>query len=214
MMRIVPSILTDRRKDLRRLLNQAMEFAEYVQIDFMDGRFVPSESVSPADLRGITTTVPCEAHLMVEHPEQFLPDLVSFGFRRIIFHIEAKTDALTTIRSIKQHRCEVGVALNPETNLTHVDGLISEIDSVLFLAVNPGFYGSPFIPEVLDKIRRFRHTHRTMVVGIDGGVALDNIVEIKALGVSYACVGSRVMLSENPGESYRRFRERAMGQEE
>jgi len=210
-MRIVPSILTDRRKDLRRLLNQAEEFAEYVQVDFMDGRFVPSRSVSPADLHGIATTMPCEAHLMVEHPEEFVRDLVSFGFRRIIFHIEAKTDPLTTIRSIKQHECEVGVALNPGTDLTHLDGLISQIDSVLFLAVNPGFYGSPFIPEVLEKIRLFRQTHPSMVTGIDGGVALDNIVEIKALGVSYACVGSRVMMSKNPGESYRRFRERAMG---
>lgn len=210
-MKIVPAILTDRREDLQRLLNEAEKFAEYVQIDFMDGRFVPSRSVTPADLYGIATTLACEAHLMVEDPHECLPDLVAFGFARIIFHVEVNTDPRTIIGSIKQHDREVGIAINPDTDVTHLGHVIPHIDSVLFLAVSPGFYGSPFIPDVLDKIRRFRQSHPSIVIGIDGGVSLDNISEIKALGVNYACVGSRVMLSKNPGESYRAFREREMG---
>jgi len=99
--------------------------------------------------------------------------------------------------------------MNPETDVTHLDHLVSQVDAVLFLSVIPGFYGSAFVPSVLDKIRRFRQIHPSTVIGIDGGVALDNLVEIKMAGVSYACVGSRIMLDENPAERYDEFAERA-----
>ena len=209
-MKIVPAILTDQREDLQTLLNRAEQFAEYVQIDFMDGSFVPSRSVSPADLQGITTSLACEAHLMVERPAEYLHDLAAFGFRRIIFHFEANTNPESLITAIKKHGCEAGIALNPNTDVRHVDHLVSRVDAVLFLSVNPGFYGSAFIPAVLDKIQQFRKSHPSTVVGIDGGVALDNVVDIKMAGVTYACVGSRIMLDEKPGERYEEFRERVM----
>jgi ribulose-phosphate 3-epimerase len=209
-MKIVPAILTDQREDLQTLLTRAEQFAEYVQIDFMDGSFVPSRSVFPGDLQGITTSLACEAHLMVERPDEYLRDLLAFGFRRIIFHFEANTNAESLITAIKQQGCEAGIALNPDTSFTHLDDLVSQIDAVLFLSVNPGFYGSAFIPSVLDKIRRFRQSHPSTVIGIDGGVALDNVMEIKMVGVTYACVGSRIMLSENPADRYRELSERAM----
>jgi len=209
-MKIVPAILTDQRDDFQTLLTTAERFAQYVQIDFMDGSFVPSRSVSPADLQGITTSVACEAHLMVERPAEYVHDLVAFGFRRIIFHFEANSNSESLIAAIKEQGCEAGIALNPNTEVRHVDHLVSRVDAVLFLSVNPGFYGSAFIPSVLDKIRRFRQSHPSTVIGIDGGVALDNVMEIKMVGVTYACVGSRIMLSENPADRYRELRERAM----
>ena len=208
-MKIVPAILTDQREDLQTLLNRAEQFAEYVQIDFMDGSFVPSRSVFPQDLQGIATSMACEAHLMVERPDEYLGDLLSFGFRRIVFHWEANTNPESLIGAIKQQGCEAGIAINPETDVTHLDHLVSQVDAVLFLSVTPGFYGSTFVPSVLDKIRRFRQSHPSTVIGIDGGVALDNLVEIKMVGVSYACVGSRIMLDEKPAERYDEFAERA-----
>lgn len=208
-MKIVPSILTDRLEKLEDILKKAEEFTDYVQMDFMDGLFVPSKSIWPKDIYGIKTTLVCEAHLMVEKPEQYLNDLKFFGFKRIIFHYEADSHPRTVIRIIKEEGIEAGIAINPETDISHLKDLISALDSVLFLSVRPGFYGSPFIPSVLDKIRKFRQLYPSIVIGIDGGVALDNISKIRSLGVNYACVGSRIFLSEDPGGSYRELEKKA-----
>lgn len=204
-MKIVPSILTDQLEQLRDILKTAERFADYVQIDFMDGLFVPSKGVLPQDMNSITTVLAREAHLMVEKPEEYLNDLKLLGFTRIIFHCEANTHPRGIIRRIKEQGMEAGMAINPETESSRLENFVSQLDSVLFLSVSPGFYGSPFIPSVLQKIGKFRERHPTMVIGIDGGVALDNISEIKSLGVNYACVGSRIFLSEDPVGSYREF---------
>jgi ribulose-phosphate 3-epimerase len=204
-MKIVPSILTDQLERLRDILSTAERFTDYVQIDFMDGLFVPSKSVLPQDMDRITTALDREAHLMVEKPEQYVSDLKLLGFKRIIFHYEADAHPQGVIRAIKEQNMEAGMAINPETDVSRLEGFVSELDSVLFLSVSPGFYGSPFIPSVLQKIGGFRRRHPAIVIGIDGGVALDNISEINSLGVNYACVGSRIFLSEDPEARYREF---------
>lgn len=209
--RIVPAILTDNVEHLRSTLTQAEEFTDYVQIDFMDGRFVPSKSVSPKEINGIGTTLTCEAHIMVKKPGQYLRDLKSFGFRRIIFHYEADSHPRALIRRIKEQGMEAGMAINPETDISGLHDFVPELDAVLFLSVNPGFYGSAFIPTVLDKIRSFREVHSSTVIGIDGGVELDNLSRIQASGVNYACVGSRIFLSDAPAKSYEELERKAMG---
>ena len=208
-MKIVPAILTDRLEELQNLLGKAETFADYVQIDFMDGLLVPSRSVSPRDLDAVRTSLACEAHLMVEKPDQYVTDLAAFGFRRAIFHYEAVPDRRAIVARIRQEGMEVGVAVNPETDVSRLENLVTDVDSVLFMSVRPGFYGSPFIPGVIDKIRAFREAHPSVVIGIDGGVGVENLSEIRAAGVDYACVGSRIFLSENPMESFRRLTEMA-----
>lgn len=208
-MKIVPSVLTDRLDQFRDILKKAETFTDYVQIDFMDGLFVPSKSVSPKDIAGVKTPLVCEAHLMVEKPEQYLTDLKRFGFKRIIFHYEADSQPRAVIRTIREQGIESGMAINPETHISRLDSLVSELDSVLFLSVRPGFYGSSFIPAALDKIPEFRQRYPSIVIGIDGGVALDNISKINALGVDYACVGSRIFLSEDPAASYGELEKKA-----
>ncbi len=208
-MKIVPAILTDRLETLRESLNAAQAFTDYVQIDFMDGQFVPSKSVSPKNLDGLSATLACEAHMMVKDPAQYLNDLRSFGFKRVIFHYEAESHPEPVIQTIKAQGMEAGVALNPETDISVLEGLVSELDSVLFLSVQPGFYGSPFVESVLQKIERFRPRYPDLEIGLDGGVGVDNISRIKTVGVNYACVGSRIFLSENPARSYKELEKKA-----
>ncbi len=210
-MKIVPAILTDQLEALRNTLKTAEEFTDYVQIDFMDGLFVPSKSVSPKELDGIKTTLACEAHIMVEKPGQYLTELKSFGFKRIIFHYEGDAHPKNVITAIREQGIQAGMAINPETDISDLEDFVSQLDSVLFLSVHPGFYGSPFIPSVLEKIQKFRQIYPAIEIGIDGGVGLDNVLQIKASGVNYACVGSRIFLSEDPARSYREFEVRAQG---
>ena len=99
----------------------------------------------------------------------------------------------------------MGLAVNPETTLSQFEELVYHIDSILFLSVNPGFYGSPFIAEVLEKIGECRSRFPSKVIGIDGGISLDNIQRVKSSGVDYACVGSRIFRHDDPRKGYNEF---------
>ena len=204
-MKIVPAILTDNSKNLKRMLGQAETFTDFVQIDFMDGDFVPSKSIGPEDLAAIEMRIGWEAHLMVKDPIGYLPSLNKGGLKRVIFHWEAVTHPESIVSAIRDLELAVGLAINPETALSEFEDFVPRIDSVLFLSVHPGFYGSPFVEEVLEKIREFRSRFPSMLIGIDGGVALDNIQRLKALKMDYACVGSRIFRHDDPRKSYEEF---------
>jgi len=99
----------------------------------------------------------------------------------------------------------VGLAINPDTTIPTMLPLIDEVDSVLLLTVNPGFYGSKFIPEVMDKVAELRKARPEMEIGVDGGVKENNITQIAQTGVDVIYVGSAIFLHPQPGESFRRL---------
>ncbi|MFA4910156.1 MAG: ribulose-phosphate 3-epimerase [Desulfobacteria bacterium] len=204
-MRIVPAILTDKLEDFQNMLNIAKGFTDYVQVDFMDGVFVPSKSISLDALMGMKIPLDMEAHLMVKDPNAYLASLKSIGAKKVILHFEADPDPENVISNIRNLGMEAGLAINPKTAISEFQSLVPHVDSFLFLSVDPGFYGSPFIPGVLDEIRCFRAQFPSAFIGIDGGISLDNIKKLKASGVDYACVGSRIFLQPDPKESYEAF---------
>ncbi|MEW6616218.1 MAG: ribulose-phosphate 3-epimerase [Thermodesulfobacteriota bacterium] len=204
-MRIVPAILTDKLDDFQNMIDIAKGFTDYVQVDFMDGVFVPSKSISLDALMGVKIPLDMEAHLMVKEPNSYLASLKSMGTKKVIFHFEADPDPENVISNIRKLGMEAGLAVNPKTAISEFQSLVPQVGSFLFLSVDPGFYGSPFIPGVLDEIRRFRSQFLSAFIGIDGGISLDNIKKVKAAGVDYACVGSRIFLQPDPKESYEAF---------
>jgi ribulose-phosphate 3-epimerase len=204
-MKIVPAILTDKPQDLKLMLAQAETFTDFVQIDFMDGSFVPSKSIGPEDLAEIAMNVGWEAHLMVKDPIRYLPSLKREGLKRVLVHWEAGPRPESFVSAIRDFGFHVGLAINPETTLSQFEELVDRIESVLFLSVDPGFYGSPFIAEVLEKIREFRSRFPSKMIGIDGGISLDNMQRVKSSGVDYACVGSRIFRHDDPRKSYEEF---------
>lgn len=203
--RIVPAILTDNTATLENLIRQTDKFTDYAQVDFMDGHFVPSSSISCKDIVSLKPKFNWEAHLMVLQPEDCLDDFKKAGAKKIIFHFEAVASQWKMIKLIKDLGMKVGMAINPETSINAFKEMVPEIDSVLFMAVHPGFYGAKFLPETLDKIKEFRKTYFKTEVGIDGGVKETNIVEIARSGVDVICVGSAIFLQPDPGAAYRRL---------
>jgi len=203
--RILPAILTEDAEALKDMVVRTETFANQAQFDIMDGRFVPSKSVSCEDIASLKTNLNWEAHLMVLHPEDYLEDFQRAGARRIVFHYEATSAPQDIIRKIRQLGVEAGLAVNPETPVNAFASLVDKLDSVLFLSVNPGFYGARFIPEVLDKIIAFRKTYPRIETGIDGGVKENNVVEIARTGVNIICVGSAIYNQPDPAASYRRL---------
>lgn len=202
---IVPAILTDDPKALETMVRQTETFTSYAQLDIMDGRFVPSQSITCEHIARLTIKLDWEAHLMVLRPETYLEDFQRAGAQKIVFHYEATDSPSEVISLVRKSSLGVGLAVNPETPVSAILPLASEIDSVLFLSVNPGFYGSKFIPEVLDKIREFRKAQPNLEIGIDGGIKESNIAQIARSGVDVICVGSAILQQPQPGESYRRL---------
>ena len=202
---VVPAILTEDPGALELMVRQVESFADYVQFDIMDGQFVPSRSITHQHLAVLSTTLRWEAHLMVEHPENYLEGFRQAGAQKVVFHFEATSSPQEVISQAKNLGLNVGLAVNPDTLLSTIFPLISEVDSVLFLTVNPGFYGSKFIPEVLDKVTELRRTMPGVQIDVDGGIKEGNIAKVAQAGVDVICVGSAIFLQPQPGESFRRL---------
>lgn len=202
---IIPALLTDKKGELTSMAKLCSSFCDYVQIDIMDGRFVPSKSVSIEDLKGFEVGIKCEAHLMVNDPLEWLEPFKKIGADRIIYHFEIDKGHSEIISKIREAGLGVGLAVNPSTKIEEFERLADKIDTVLFMSVNPGFYGAKFIPEVLDKIKEFKKRFASIPAGIDGGIKLDNILSAKQAGADYICVGSAILKSSSPKEEYLRF---------
>ena len=200
---IIPAILTDNPKDLEKMIRQAEQFTDYAQIDIMDGKFVPSKSIIASDLAKIKTNLFLEAHLMVSQPQNYIQDFKKAGAKKIIFHFEATKKPLEAIKAIKDAGLKAGLAINPGTKNSQISQLVEKIESVLFLSVNPGFYGAKFIPEVIDKAREFKRLFPSVQTGIDGGMKLDNVRLASEIAIDYICVGSAIFSKEDPGESFK-----------
>jgi ribulose-phosphate 3-epimerase len=203
--RCVPAILTDDPIDLGKMVLLTETFTDFAQFDIMDGRFVPSQSVSCKQIASLGTRLAWEAHLMVLHPESYLEEFKQAGAQKIVFHYEATPSPDQVIRQIKKLGMLAGLAINPETSTDVIRPLLDELDSLLFLSVNPGFYGAKFIPDVLDKIVAFRKAHPRLEIGIDGGVKENNIVQITETGVNVIYIGSAIFMQPDPADSYRRL---------
>ena len=209
--KVVPAILTNDPAALETMIRQAESFTNYVQLDIMDGQFVPSQSITWEHLTSLPTKLSWEVHLMVLRPENHLQGFHQAGAQKIIFHYEATPSPREVIARTRELGLGVGLAINPETTVSTILPLVDEVDSVLLMTVNPGFYGSKFIPEVMDKVAELRNVRPNMEIGVDGGVKESNITQIARAGVDVIYVGSAIFRQPQPGESFRHLQ--ALAQE-
>jgi len=207
-MKIVPSVLAEKFDDFIKRVRQAESFTDYVQVDLMDGIFVETRSFPPEEITSVQTTLSFEVHLMAEDPLGFMNGMEHPGLKKVIFHCEAEESNVELASSIRERGLSPGVAIKPETKLARCREVAEHVDTLLFLTVDPCCYGSPFKPEVLHKIVEARKLFPAKLISVDGGVSLDNLRDFFDAGVDYACVGSRIFLQEDPGESYRLFQQK------
>lgn len=203
--RVIPAILTEDPQALKTMLKQCASFTDYVQIDIMDGQFVPSNSITWRQITEIPENLRWEAHLMVEQPENQFPSFKKAGAKKVIFHYEAAPEPEKAISAARSLGLEVGIAVNPETPISSILPFTKKLDSVLFLSVHPGYYGAKFIPEVLDKIVELRRARPNLDIGIDGGIKEGNIIQIAKSRVNEICVGSAILLQPDPEAAYRKL---------
>jgi ribulose-phosphate 3-epimerase len=205
--RIVPAVLTEDPQELTRMLQKAADYTDFVQIDIMDGVFVPSRSITWRDIEKISPRPGWEVHLMVQSPEKEFAHYQKAGAVKTVFHFEATTQPEKVIATARALGLKVGMAINPETAVATVLPLTGKLDSILFLSVNPGFYGAKYIPEVLDKIVELHRLRPDLLLSIDGGINEKNLLEVAATGVSEICVGSGIFRQSDPAAAYRKLTE-------
>ena len=204
-MKIVPAILADNAEDFFMRLRQAEAFSDYVQIDLMDGNFVPSRSFPAETLNDTNTSIDFEVHLMVSDPQALMESIDNRHLKKVIFHFESHVKHLDFINQMKKRGIAAGMAIKPETKTGDFRAVAEKVDTLLFLTVDPGRYGNSFKPEVLRKIEEARRIFNNKTIAADGGVSLKNLKLFLDLGVDYVCIGSKIFLEGIPEENYRDF---------
>lgn len=196
---VVPSILS---ADFARLGQQVADAqaggADRLQIDVMDGRFVPNITVGPLVVQAVRqhTSLPLEAHLMIVEPERYIADFAQAGADIIIVHQEVSPHLHRTVEQIKQLGKRAGVAINPATPLAMLQEILNEIDLVLCMTVDPGFGGQEFIGSTLPKIARLRamiQQHGAHCdLEVDGGIHSETAPLVAQAGANVLVAGSAV----------------------
>ena len=144
----------------------------------MDGHFVDNISFGPAVVATVRkqTELPLDVHLMIEHPDHYVPRFVEAGANSITVHVEpeAKHDVAKTLRMIRDAGCRAGLSLNPATPFAAVEPYLTSIDLLLVMTVHPGFGGQAFRPEMMEKVKRAREWQRShgaaLDIEVDGGI--------------------------------------------
>ncbi len=202
---LAPSILS---ADFAHLAEQVRLVAEggasVIHVDVMDGHFVPNITIGSPVVRSLrkTTDLPLDCHLMIENPDQYIPDFADAGANWISVHQEACRHLNRTLHLIRGHNVLAGVVINPATPVETLSEVLDIIDYVLVMSVNPGFGGQKFIPGAVHKIRKLaelREQRRLNYrIEIDGGVALDTVGEVVRAGAEILVAGSAVFGKGDP----------------
>jgi len=202
---IAPSLLSADFSDLKSAVKMINESeAGWLHLDVMDGVFVPNISFGLPVIRAVKTiaTKPLDVHLMIVNPEKYISEFRKAGADILTVHFEACTHLHRVIQQIKSEGMKAGVALNPHTPVEVLEDIISDIDLVCMMSVNPGFGGQKFIPHTLDKISRLKDIIKrkrlSTQIEADGGVDLENYKSIVEAGANVLVAGNTVFTSSNP----------------
>lgn len=203
MPQVSPSLLSADFGKLNEQVKRIEESgAEILHLDVMDGHFVPNISFGPVlieKLRAYSKLI-FHAHLMIEKPEQYINNFAEAGADIITVHCEACTHLHRTLQSIKEKNLKSGVALNPATSINEVEYVLSMVDYVLIMSVNPGFGGQDFIPfslNKLEKIKEIRDKYKySYKIEIDGGIDLDTAASSVKAGADILVAGTAVFKND------------------
>ena len=210
---VSPSVLSADFGQLDRdimMLNAS--HCDWIHLAVMDWVFVPNISFGFPVMQAIArkTEKPLDVHLMIEHPEKFIPEVKALGTYIMSVHQEACPHLHRVVQQIKDAGMKAGVVLNPATSLTTVEEILGEADMILLMSVNPGFGGQRFIPSVMDKIRRLKQmiisSGSTALIQVDGGVGFQNAATLYEAGADVLVAGSAVFQAPSPLEAIDRLK--------
>jgi ribulose-phosphate 3-epimerase len=200
MIKLAPSILSADFSRLRAEIQDVEQAgADWIHIDVMDGHFVPNITLGPLIVEAIRphTTLPLDVHLMIEQPDRHIAAFAKSGANLISVHQETSPHLHRTIHRIKEEGVRAGVAINPATSVSMIEPILSDIDMVLLMTVNPGFSGQTFIRSVLSKLQQTKALLQSkgltnVEMEVDGGIQRETTAEVVQAGATVLVAGSAI----------------------
>ena len=211
--RIAPSVLS---ADLGRLAEQVARVeaggAEWIHVDVMDGHFVPNLTFGAPVIRALRklTALPLDVHLMVEHPERYIPEYAELGVAVFTFHPEATVHVQRHLAAVREKGMLAGLAFNPSSPLAALEETLADVDLVLVMSVNPGFGGQGYLPAATDKLRRARalldRAGSRAALEVDGGITVATIRAAWEAGADTFVAGTAVFGAPDPARAVEALR--------
>jgi ribulose-phosphate 3-epimerase len=212
-LRITPSILNVDHSILKAEIARIAEDSDLIHLDIMDNLFVPNLTWDFAAAEEIIRNcpIPIDAHLMVNDVDRIALDYARVGAGSVTIHVEASDAPIQTLKEIRKLGARAGLALKPGTDIENYADLLSNIDMLLIMTVEPGFGGQKFMVEMMQKVRRSKELigDRPIWIQVDGGVSMETIAIAREAGADTFVAGSAVFNASDPAEMVRMLRHRA-----
>ncbi len=213
-MKIHPSILSADFANLEAEL-ETISSADAAHIDVMDNHFVPNLTLGLPIVSKLfeVSKLPLDIHLMIENPDRWAPAYAELGCDSVTFHLEAAQDPIGLARRIREIGSKAAIAIKPNTPFSDVEQLLTEIDMLLVMTVEPGFGGQNLIPETVSKVKAARAAAKasglSIAIQVDGGVTESNVSLLADAGADVFVAGSAVFSAQNRNLEITKLRELA-----
>ncbi len=201
---LFPSLMAADPLNLTDVITLLDPHVDGYHLDIMDGQFVPNTTWGPATVNGIASATRKQlcAHLMVIDPAWWLERLELTADTTVVFHHSAVEKPAALISQIQRKRWDVGIALSPKTAVSEIEPLLSSVDLVLVMSVQPGFAGQEFIASSLKKIEQLaqlKHDQQaTFTIAVDGGINHETILDVVKAGAQRVAIGSGIFEHSDP----------------